>query len=83
MLMECCLEKQCLVFEYCSKGSLEDRLARRGNAPPLPWYTRVKIAYEVRRSLLMPSLSERGTRGGMWTEGVHSRKFVLLVHIDN
>lgn len=47
MLMGCCPERGCLVYEYCANGSLEDRLARKGDSAPLPWFTRVRIAFEV------------------------------------
>jgi serine/threonine protein kinase len=47
MLMGCCPEKGCPVYEYCANGSLEDRLARKGDSAPLPWYTRIRITFEV------------------------------------
>ncbi|KAM0023204.1 putative protein kinase RLK-Pelle-RLCK-IXb family [Helianthus debilis subsp. tardiflorus] len=42
-----CPEYGCLVYEYMSNGSLEERLLRRGNTPPLSWQTRFKIASEI------------------------------------
>ncbi|KAJ7568771.1 hypothetical protein O6H91_01G047400 [Diphasiastrum complanatum] len=47
LLLGCCPEKGCLVYEYMSNGSLEDRLACRGGNSPLPWYTRIRIMVEV------------------------------------
>jgi hypothetical protein len=42
-----CPESFCLVYEYCTQGSLKTRLA--DDTRPLPWYTRVRIMLEVRR----------------------------------
>ncbi|GKC61936.1 U-box domain-containing protein 35-like protein [Tanacetum coccineum] len=47
LLLGACPEYGCLVYEYMSIGSLEDRLLRRGNTPPLPWQIRFKIAAEI------------------------------------
>ncbi|GAQ86827.1 Protein kinase-like domain containing protein [Klebsormidium nitens] len=43
----------CLVYEYCHNGSLEDRLARKGGSPPLPWFIRIRIACQVADRLLL------------------------------
>eukprot|EP00897_Mesotaenium_endlicherianum_P010170 jgi/Mesen1/9181/ME000591S08502 len=53
MLLGCCPEKYCLVYEYCSNGSLEDRLLCLDETPPLPWYARFRIAAEVASALLV------------------------------
>lgn len=52
LLLGACTEKGCLVYEYLANGSLEDRLFCKGDTPPLPWYTRVRIAAEVATGLL-------------------------------
>ncbi|KAI8014904.1 U-box domain-containing protein 35 [Camellia lanceoleosa] len=39
-------EYGCLVYEYMENGSLEDRLFRKNNSPPLPWKTRFRISAE-------------------------------------
>ncbi|CAI0388098.1 unnamed protein product [Linum tenue] len=40
------------VYEYMANGSLEDRLFRRGNTPPLSWQLRFRIAAEIATGLL-------------------------------
>ncbi|XVF89056.1 hypothetical protein PTKIN_Ptkin19aG0100300 [Pterospermum kingtungense] len=52
LLLGACPEYGCLVYEYMSNGSLEDRLFRRGNTPPLSWRKRFKIAAEIATALL-------------------------------
>ncbi|KAL9227142.1 hypothetical protein vseg_002873 [Gypsophila vaccaria] len=52
LLLGACPEYGCLVYEYMSNGSLEDRLYCRGNTPPLPWQLRFRIAAEIATSLL-------------------------------
>lgn len=52
VLLGACPEYGCLVYEYMSNGSLEDRLYRRGNTPPLSWQTRFKIASEIATGIL-------------------------------
>nr|GEY12257.1 U-box domain-containing protein 35-like [Tanacetum cinerariifolium] len=52
LLLGACPEYGCLVYEYMSNGSLEDRLLRRGNTPPLPWQIRFKIAAEIATGML-------------------------------
>ncbi|GAQ84750.1 Serine Threonine protein kinase [Klebsormidium nitens] len=47
MLMGCCPERGCLVYEYCANGSLEDRLARRDHSASLDYMSRIRIAFEV------------------------------------
>ncbi|KAL9237341.1 hypothetical protein vseg_011902 [Gypsophila vaccaria] len=44
-------EESCLVYEYMENGSLDDRLFRKDNCPPLPWYERVRICWEVAGAL--------------------------------
>nr|DAD47347.1 TPA_asm: hypothetical protein HUJ06_017284 [Nelumbo nucifera] len=41
-----------LIYEYLPNGSLEDRLTRRDNTPPLSWQTRTRIAAEVCSALV-------------------------------
>ncbi|XP_074570428.1 U-box domain-containing protein 34-like [Curcuma longa] len=52
LLLGACPEYGCLVYEYMDYGSLEDRLFRRGNTPPIPWPARFKIAAEIATALL-------------------------------
>ncbi|URE23126.1 Universal stress protein family [Musa troglodytarum] len=52
LLLGACPEYGCLVYEYMDNGSLEDRLFRRGNTPPIPWSVRFKIAAEIATGLL-------------------------------
>lgn len=52
LLLGACPESGCLVYEYMANGSLEDRLFRKGATPPLPWFLRFKIAWEVAAGLL-------------------------------
>ncbi|WOL19016.1 U-box domain-containing protein 52-like isoform X2 [Canna indica] len=52
LLLGACPEYGCLVYEYMANGSLEDRLFRRGNTPPIPWQTRFRIAAEIGTALL-------------------------------
>eukprot|EP00271_Cylindrocystis_brebissonii_P011292 TRINITY_DN2843_c0_g1_i1.p1 TRINITY_DN2843_c0_g1~~TRINITY_DN2843_c0_g1_i1.p1 ORF type:complete len:971 (-),score=188.09 TRINITY_DN2843_c0_g1_i1:936-3848(-) len=53
MLLGCCPEKYCLVYEYMANGSLEDRLACANGTPPIPWYSRMRIACEIASALLI------------------------------
>ncbi|XP_022132152.1 U-box domain-containing protein 51-like isoform X3 [Momordica charantia] len=52
LLLGACPEYGCLVYEYMHNGSLEDRLFRRGNTPPLSWRRRFKVAAEIATALL-------------------------------
>ncbi|KAK6129507.1 hypothetical protein DH2020_036740 [Rehmannia glutinosa] len=52
LLMGACPEYGCLVYEYMNNGSLEDRLFRKGNTPPIPWGIRFKIAADIGTGLL-------------------------------
>ncbi|KAL9230421.1 hypothetical protein vseg_005773 [Gypsophila vaccaria] len=52
LLLGACPEYGCLVYEYMSNGSLDDRLFRRGNTPALPWQLRFRIAAEIATGLL-------------------------------
>ncbi|EEF44126.1 U-box domain-containing protein 35 [Ricinus communis] len=52
LLLGACPEYGCLVYEYMANGSLDDRLFRRGNTPPLSWQLRFRIAAEIGTSLL-------------------------------
>ncbi|CAL9192377.1 unnamed protein product [Musa hybrid cultivar] len=52
ILLGACPEYGCLVYEYMANGSLEDRLLRRGNTPPIPWQHRFRIAAEIGTALL-------------------------------
>ncbi|XP_052209339.1 U-box domain-containing protein 35-like [Diospyros lotus] len=52
LLLGACPEYGCLVYEFMNYGSLEDRLFRKGNTPPIPWRTRFKIAADIATGLL-------------------------------
>lgn len=52
LLLGACPEYGCLVYEYMDNGSLEDRLFRKDDTPPIPWPTRFKIAAEIATGLL-------------------------------
>ncbi|KAF3620693.1 putative NIPA-like protein 2-like isoform X1 [Capsicum annuum] len=52
LLLGACPEYGCLVYEFMNNGSLEDRLFRKGNTPPIPWEIRFKIAAEIATGLL-------------------------------
>ncbi|RVX17520.1 U-box domain-containing protein 34 [Vitis vinifera] len=52
LLLGACPEYGCLVYEYMANGSLEDRLFRRGDSPPLSWQLRFRIAAEIGTGLL-------------------------------
>ncbi|CAN1164164.1 U-box domain-containing protein 52 [Linum perenne] len=52
LLLGACPEYGCLVYEYMANGSLDDRLFRRGNTPPLSWQQRFQIAAEIGTGLL-------------------------------
>ncbi|XP_020574090.1 U-box domain-containing protein 52-like isoform X2 [Phalaenopsis equestris] len=52
LLLGACPEYGCLVYEFMDNGSLDDRLFRRRNTPPLPWNVRFKIAAEIATALL-------------------------------
>ncbi|KAH6836373.1 kinase with adenine nucleotide alpha hydrolases-like domain-containing protein [Perilla frutescens var. hirtella] len=52
LLLGACPEYGCLVYEYMSNGSLEDRLFQRGKTPPLSWQNRFQIAAEIGTGLL-------------------------------
>src|SRR5699024_4649880 len=41
----------CLVYQYMSNGSLEDRLLCKGNTSPLTWLQRAKIGEGIARAL--------------------------------
>ncbi|MBA0647311.1 hypothetical protein Goklo_015206 [Gossypium klotzschianum] len=52
LLLGACPEYGCLVYEFMSNGSLEDRLFRRGNTSTLSWQLRFRIAAEIGTALL-------------------------------
>ncbi|XVF80079.1 hypothetical protein PTKIN_Ptkin15bG0041800 [Pterospermum kingtungense] len=51
-LIGVCPEIWALIYEYLPNGSLEDRLNRRNNTPPLSWKTRIHIATEICSALI-------------------------------
>lgn len=52
ILLGACPERGCLVYEFMENGSLEDRLLRKNNTPPLSWFQRYRIAWEVASALV-------------------------------
>ncbi|XP_020094006.1 U-box domain-containing protein 52-like isoform X2 [Ananas comosus] len=52
LLLGACPEPGCLVYEYMENGSLDDRLQCQGDTPPIPWFCRFRIAWEVASALL-------------------------------
>ncbi|KAL9671380.1 hypothetical protein QQ045_008948 [Rhodiola kirilowii] len=66
MLLGACLEHSCLVYEHMKNGNLEERLQCKGNAPPLPWVERFRIAWEVASALVF----------------LHSTKPKSIIHCD-
>ncbi|GAA0169404.1 hypothetical protein LIER_40751 [Lithospermum erythrorhizon] len=47
LLLGACPEYGCLAYKFLENGSLEDRLFRKDNTPPIPWKIRFKIAAEI------------------------------------
>uniref|UniRef100_A0A6N2LBG2 RING-type E3 ubiquitin transferase n=1 Tax=Salix viminalis TaxID=40686 RepID=A0A6N2LBG2_SALVM len=52
LLIGACPEYGILVYEHLAKGSLDDCLFKRGNAPALSWQIRFRIAAEIATGLL-------------------------------
>ncbi|KAI3800067.1 hypothetical protein L1987_35375 [Smallanthus sonchifolius] len=52
ILIGACVDHGCLVYEYMVNGSLEERLFRKNNTPPIPWFDRFRIAWEVASALV-------------------------------
>ncbi|PKA59384.1 U-box domain-containing protein 33 [Apostasia shenzhenica] len=51
-LIGTCPEAWALIYEYLPRRSLDDRLACKGNTPPLPWHVRMRIAAEICSALI-------------------------------
>ncbi|KAK7401437.1 hypothetical protein VNO78_12921 [Psophocarpus tetragonolobus] len=51
LLLGACPDHGCLVYEYMENGNLEDRLLRKNNTSPIPWFERFRIAWEVASAL--------------------------------
>ncbi|XP_010467886.1 PREDICTED: U-box domain-containing protein 34-like [Camelina sativa] len=47
LLLGACPENGCLVYEYLENGSLEEYIFHRNNKPPLPWFIRFRVIFEV------------------------------------
>ncbi|KAF8044352.1 hypothetical protein BT93_A2368 [Corymbia citriodora subsp. variegata] len=52
LLIGACPDHGCLIYEYLENGSLEERLLRKNNTPPIPWFARFRIAWEVASALV-------------------------------
>lgn len=52
LLLGACPAYGTLVYEHMENGSLEDRLFRKDNTPPLSWIKRFQIAAEIATALL-------------------------------
>ncbi|KAJ0856051.1 putative protein kinase RLK-Pelle-RLCK-IXb family [Helianthus annuus] len=52
ILIGACVDHGCLVYEYMVNGSLEERLFRKNNTPPIPWFDRFRITWEVASALI-------------------------------
>lgn len=51
LLLGACPENSCLVYEYLENGSLDEYIFRLNGKPPLPWFIRFRIAFEVAAGL--------------------------------
>uniref|UniRef100_A0A5B6YIJ3 RING-type E3 ubiquitin transferase n=1 Tax=Davidia involucrata TaxID=16924 RepID=A0A5B6YIJ3_DAVIN len=52
ILLGACPDHGCLVYEYMENGNLEERLLQKNNTPPIPWFERYRIAWEVASALV-------------------------------
>ncbi|KAL4575986.1 hypothetical protein LXL04_012074 [Taraxacum kok-saghyz] len=52
ILIGACVEQGCLVYEYMENGSLDERLFCKNETPPLPWFDRFRIAWEIASALV-------------------------------
>ncbi|XVF35067.1 hypothetical protein REPUB_Repub18cG0113000 [Reevesia pubescens] len=51
LLLGACPENGCLVYEYLENGSLEEQIPQKNGKPPLPWFIRFRIVFEVASGL--------------------------------
>ncbi|CAN6874208.1 unnamed protein product [Brassica oleracea] len=47
LLLGACPENGCLVYEYLENGSLEEYIFHQKIKPPLPWFIRFRVIFEV------------------------------------
>ncbi|CAH8320345.1 unnamed protein product [Eruca vesicaria subsp. sativa] len=47
LLLGACPENGCLVYEYLENGSLQEYIFHQKNKPPLPWFIRFRVIFEV------------------------------------
>ena len=66
MMLGACPNNTSIVYEYMSNRNLEHHLSRKSGAPPLPWYVRFRICFEVTAALLfLHSLPENISHGDL------------------
>uniref|UniRef100_A0A7N0T6I2 RING-type E3 ubiquitin transferase n=1 Tax=Kalanchoe fedtschenkoi TaxID=63787 RepID=A0A7N0T6I2_KALFE len=51
LLLGACPERGCIIYEYMDNGNLDERLNCKSDKPPIPWYDRFRIAWEVASTL--------------------------------
>ncbi|XP_061348922.1 U-box domain-containing protein 35-like [Gastrolobium bilobum] len=51
LLLGACFDHGCIVYEYMENGNLEERLLRKNSTPPIPWFERYRIAWEIASAL--------------------------------
>lgn len=52
ILLGACPDHGCLVYEYMENGSLEEMLFQKNSTPPIPWFERYRIAWEIASALV-------------------------------
>ncbi|OMO91695.1 hypothetical protein COLO4_18164 [Corchorus olitorius] len=51
LLLGACPENGCLIYEYMENGNLEEHILLQNGKPPLPWFIRFRIVFEVASGL--------------------------------
>ncbi|XP_057968564.1 U-box domain-containing protein 34 isoform X2 [Malania oleifera] len=47
LLLGACPESGCLIYEYMENGNLEEHILQKKGRPPLPWFVRFRIVFEI------------------------------------